>query len=128
LNVPEAPMTGNVNDEQFLDQIVDSILKQPISNKPPDDVSRRILALGDAAGQPVLLSRFSYRSFFADWIGMVATAATLLVALDLAWSIYISRTTAVSWVRDAETNTWRVMHDNMRLETRQPPAEIHSRL
>jgi hypothetical protein len=124
----EALMTENANDEQFLDRIVDSILKQPILNKAPDEVNRRILALGDDAGQQVLPSVFSYRSFFADWIGMVALTATLLVAMDLAWCIYISRTTAVSWVRDAETNTWRVMHDNMLLEIRQPPAEFHSRL
>jgi hypothetical protein len=115
-------MTNMRDDDEFLDGIIDSILEQQISGGPPDEVRRRILALGDNVPTPALRGR----SVLADLSRMAAIAAMLLVSFDIAWWAYIDMATPVSWFRDADTDTWRVMYDNMRIEISRPPAEIRS--
>ena len=119
-------MTPERDDELFLDHIIDSILKQPIPNGPPEEARSRVLAIGDAVPHPVPSRVTSDRSFFADWVRMAAIAATCLAAFDLAWCTYVNKTTPVGWFRNADTDTWRVMYDNMRVEIGQPPANIGS--
>ena len=119
-------MTPDRNDELFLNHIVDSILKQPIPDGPPEEARCRVLAIGDAVRQPVPSRGTSDRSFLSGWIHVAAIAATLLAALDLAWCTYVNKATPVGWFRNADTDTWRVMYDNMRVEIRQPPAKIGS--
>ena len=121
-------MTPDQNDELVLDRIIDSILKQPISDGPPEEARRRVLAIDDSVPQPVPSCGTSDRSFLADWIRVAAIAATILAALDLAWCVYVNKATPVGWFRNADTETWRVMYDNMRVEIRQPPAKIGSHL
>ena len=115
-------MAGERMDDEFLDRIIDSLVEQPISSGPPDEVRRRILALGEAAALPAP----NGRSVFSDWMRMAAIAATLLIVVDVGWCAYIYRATPVSWFREADSDRWHVMYDNMRVELRQPPAEIRS--
>jgi hypothetical protein len=115
-------MTRQQNDDEFLDRIIDSIREERISDGPPNEVRRRVLALSD----DVLTPAPRGRSVVADWSRMAAIAATLLAVFDLGWGAYINLETPVSWVRDSDTDTWRVMYDSMRIETSTPPAGIRS--
>jgi len=114
-------MNSKQKDDEFLDRIIDSIREQQISDGPPDEVRRRVLALSDDVPAPAPRGR----SVVADWGRMAAIAVMLLVVFDLGWGAYINMETPVSWFRDS-TDTWRVMYDSMRIDISQPPAGIRS--
>lgn len=108
-------------DVERLDRLIDMIRERPFSAGPPEEVQRRVHALGQGVAALAPASRSSYRAFLPVWLRTAAVAAALLLTMDVGWLLFVNARRPVCWIRVPTTNTWFVMYASTRVQISQAP-------